>query len=111
MTREEMREHKATPGPWEVEDVRANYVYAARTGAHYAIDGKDFRPALILGDGTENRGVAEANARLIAAAPDLLEACNKLLAAANCHYHWRVILSEYGEMARAAIAKAEGGQV
>ena len=63
-----------TRGDWKVVDVRKLGSYAERTGAHYAIDGEDFRPALILGDGTINRGLALANAQLIAAAPHMYEA-------------------------------------
>jgi cation transporter-like permease len=50
--------------------------------------------------------VVEANARLIAAAPELLEALENLLAVHECRggtkYH-------AGDIARAAIAKAKGG--
>jgi hypothetical protein len=61
-------------------------------------------------DEWQDRGIMEANARLIAAAPDLLEALKKLLT--ECKY-----MMENGDMmdnrveisiAKAAIAKAEG---
>ncbi len=51
---------------------------------------------------------ARANFALIGAAPDLLDACKKLLAAAKCNYDPQAALSEYGAIAEAAIAKAEG---
>ena len=63
-------------------------------------------PALILGDGTENLGVALANACLIAAAPALLAACIMALWELQDDHpdlHQGAI-----QMVRHAIAKAEG---
>ena len=61
---------KGTPGPWE-RDVRD--IYPAESDYEIAIvyDGKD---TSIL---NLDKEVAEANARLIAAAPELLEALRK----------------------------------
>lgn len=53
---------------------------------------------------------ARANARLIAAAPDLLEACEALADFAT-HNATSCPLPEEIEMARAAIAKAKGSAV
>jgi hypothetical protein len=65
-----MSEH--TKGPWEISKIGNNYdqyvVYAEA----------DTRGANIV-----NTVEGEANARLIAAAPDLLEACKKLLTASQ----------------------------
>lgn len=63
-------EFKGTPGPWE-RDVRD--IYPAESDYEIAIvyDGKD---TSIL---NLDKEVAEANARLIAAAPELLEALLK----------------------------------
>jgi len=49
-----------------------------------------------------------ANARLIAAAPDLLEACKGLLAKCEANPAIEHLWAEQVEAARAAIAKAEG---
>jgi len=56
------------------------------------------------------QGMTEANARLIAAAPDLLEACKQLVNAAYkpCGHQYDCICA--GDLARAAIAKAEGAK-
>lgn len=93
-----------TPGPWEVDSEGG------------------MLPCVVAGDkliyqsarglGIEDNATIEANARLIAAAPDLLEALRATLA------QWT--MAGYGEcadetcgciqgQARRAIAKAEGG--
>jgi hypothetical protein len=60
-------------------------------------------------EGIRQAGDLGANGWLLAAAPDLLAALKKMMAAANCHYDPVVALAEYGAIAEAAIAKAEGG--
>ena len=62
-----MMTDKHTPGPWRVDD---NYVLCL-------YDGRPNNICRMLGRGDET----EANARLIAAAPDLLEACEVMVAA------------------------------
>jgi hypothetical protein len=60
--------------------------------------------------GVENpNSVDEANARLIASAPDLLEALRNVVALANpvCNLDAQAVLTQ----ARAAIAKAEGKEI
>lgn len=49
-----------------------------------------------------------ANARLIAAAPRLLEVFEKLFAAAHCGYDPLVVLREFGEEAREVYREATG---
>lgn len=98
-----------TPGPWTalVDQMRHGRRYGPRmalvttnTGESVAIDctgsGKDFDESA-------------ANARLIAAAPDLLEALRPFadLDTSTPSELW-AIRSELCEAARAAIAKAEG---
>lgn len=64
-----------TPGPWEVAPDRLGIIAkGARHG--YGIAHAFSHPAICPKDPAE----AEANARLIAAAPSLREACNSILA-------------------------------
>jgi hypothetical protein len=84
---------KHTPGPWRY--------------TKHAVD-EDYMLVFCGSDGDNLRGYCgEANARLIAAAPELLEALVNLLAVHECQggtkYH-------AGDIARAAIAKATGKQ-
>lgn len=93
---------KHTPGPWRV----ASWEYA---GDDLNVDAKG-RGFICLA-GKRGDGEAEANARLIAAAPELLEGARQVV-------EWRdLIRQNYPDMAglirgmddlAAAIAKAEG---
>ena len=90
-----MSETKHTPGPWEVEDndgYGGTFIYA--TGV---------TTAEVVGDSAE----AIANALLIAAAPELLEA---LKALADDHEFGATgaVRQDHLKAARTAIAKAEG---
>ena len=91
-----------TPGPWEAVEGNAHHgPFVTDIGDRticdlYTLDGAD-RPAVFRPE------EAEANARLIAAAPDLLAALEELCLAPNKHRP-----EEYWEDARAAIAKAKG---
>ena len=87
---------KHTPGPWHIKD------------------GKVFAAAICRVDGTPD-GSAEANAQLIAAAPELLEACKiamKIVQYPNMTKQYSKASYEYSEKARElisiAIAKVEG---
>ncbi len=60
---------KHTPGPWYYQENSDTYTHIVR--------GPD---AYFVHQGPQHtEGIAEANARLIAAAPELLEACNDAL--------------------------------
>ena len=90
-----MSDLKYEPAPWEVNDQRASgwmnnamYIGSANTG-------------LIIARVYNDKGDEEANARLIAAAPELLEALKAVVSVAD-----RATV-EF-DMARAAIAKATG---
>src|SRR4051812_7979165 len=95
-----------TPGPWQVHD------YAVNFGPYNA--GIDVGPGLrmvarVCGEfeRPEPGPVAMANARLIAAAPDMLAALHKAHNFLDSHGNgWDE--AETLEDARAAIAKAEG---
>lgn len=92
-----MSELKITPGPWEVERKDGDCVYGGRAGMELVCQ-------------TYNNENDAADARLIAAAPDLLEVVQMLLEDFN-----RPLTSmglrlrvETIDKARAAIAKAKG---
>jgi len=104
-------EHKHTPGPWEITSRRAPYS-----------EDNDFPGVGIsILDGECASGVhedaievwgenCEANARLIAAAPELLQSCRGMLHALETDCRdtdkWAALMGE----AVAAIAKATGSQ-
>lgn len=92
-----MTKAQHTPGPWKKENGNVLIpVYPGDAGV------ETLRPIL------ESRvGEAEANARLIAAAPDLLEALETLLAAASGPLEGRSDANDrILDSCRAAIAKA-----
>jgi hypothetical protein len=60
-------------------------------------------------DGGKREQEAEANASLIAAAPELLEACSLLLEALRSSNVSNGLIRSAEDAARAAIAKARGG--
>jgi ABC-type nitrate/sulfonate/bicarbonate transport system substrate-binding protein len=104
-----MSEIKHTPGPWSVH-----------SGDDYngvRIDGPDGRsvahahqrdPHPTLGQGI-TQAEAEINARLIAAAPELLETMQMIMDRAEEWINMNLD-GEVGDNARAAIAKATGSQ-
>ncbi len=98
-TAEGQRKAKHTPGPWRQNDhpQRGNQLYV-RIGSGCA-------NAIVERKDTFGKVSDEdiANARLIAAAPDLLEACRQMLFDVFEDVHPETV-----KQARAAIAKAEG---
>lgn len=103
-------EHKHTPGPWNARHVRRSGNGSARID----IDGPSMAWVAEVKIGP-NFQQAMADARLIAAAPDLLEALQATLAQClawqgepneySCEVHSEII-----RHARAALAKATGEQ-
>jgi hypothetical protein len=92
-----------TPGPWVVEDSRKFKAKKLRSEMLMVVAAEGGMPGLIVNSGTVTK-TDEANANLIAAAPDLLkslEGCVKLMTAT--HFAGVTI-----ETARAAIKKARG---
>jgi hypothetical protein len=86
---------KHTSGPWEMRgpcEIKGNY-----SVIHNG-------PLFYVGDAGQPEGTGEANARLTAASPELLEALRDLLNATEETYDSR----HEREAARAAIAKATG---
>jgi hypothetical protein len=109
---------KHTPTPWKTTEVttRPDFPFSL------AIEGANgFRPGLLYADGSENKGQALANARLIAAAPELLAVVQRLFlsvnglsatfSAVNAEYacsHLRKEIAETIREAQNAIHKATG---
>ena len=88
-----------TPGPWEV-------AMPGEVDEHYAVLDGFGHTASVYGC-PEEAATAFANARLIAAAPDLLAACELLLIYLG---DWDDMENETCAAARKAIAKAKGGE-
>ena len=99
---------KHTPGPWRISD--EIYIRdASRNGAYIA----EIDP---MTDFEGNEAEADANARLIAAAPALLEALQALyddykqLADSGDAGFWRLEDCDVGKQAMAALLQATGGE-
>lgn len=92
--------NKHTPGPWfAVADKGQTIIRTSRSSAA-------FSPlAIVKGDKRDTLKDQEANARLMAAAPDLLEALEYCL---DCLGDEFALPSDCQSTARAAIAKARG---
>ncbi len=91
---------KHTPGPWESQ-ATAGYETHGQRAVYAEENGKDIA---IVYDG-------EANARLIAAAPELLEACKALVGSDHDGKSFTSRAALATRLARAAIAKAEGREL
>lgn len=92
---------KHTPGNW--------FVDVASSGLRVLTD--DRRATIICQEiGPPSNPAAQADARLIAAAPELLEALRGLLSEANSASKPLHEYSEWSNKARSAIAKATGEQ-
>ena len=89
-----MNETKHTPGPWRATPPALRHEKHGQSVVYAEADGKD---VAVIYDG-------RANARLIAAAPELLAACKAI--AALMDGQGRANMPEVAGQARAAIAKA-----
>ncbi|WP_313327719.1 hypothetical protein [Enterobacter oligotrophicus] len=94
-----MKEFKGTPGPWSVD---RNNVHTGRIATIHHCIGNDW-VEVWSPDWPDTEEKQEANAKLIAAAPDLLEALQACLGWVN-----NGIAREVHEKAFAAISKALG---
>ena len=94
-----------TPGPWVVGPIDDTVV------THLGKDGIRYEVAAVDGDynDPDEWPIMEANARLIAAAPDLLAALKEVLFNSR-HGNGLEALYSAHDRADAAIAKAEGAQ-
>lgn len=96
-----MKEFKGTPGPWRVEDNNSFFEIKSFDDEIGDVGASKH----VFDDGRHRRGgIAEANAQLIAAAPDLLEALQDALHAYDKHGE-----DSSWDFARAIINKALGG--
>lgn len=97
--------NKHTPGPWRVEiEDGIPVIWAHPNSYDIAIVAVDWEPVRHQGPEDIDNGTKAANARLIAAAPDLLAALEMLLNETNAGT-WDCLPAD---KARAAIAKAKG---
>lgn len=125
-------ENKHTPGPWSTphlacEDVKCDCAYVLSEGYAGAICTIEVGDGKRVSDGGNDcppLEEAKANARLIAAAPDLLEACRTALALfaddhALSRFDWGKAflraedireLNELPGLLKKLIAKVEGGR-
>lgn len=94
-----MNETKHTPGPWHVDGMS---IFAPTD--HIAA--KDV--AVMVNDGNSSIAERGANALLIAAAPELLAACEMLVKGIGEHGGNYTDCLEASRVARAALAKAKG---
>ena len=98
---------KHTPGPWKYSDMKDfdHFAISQEEGAPYTHHSSDVGSAFYMLS-CQPKPVAEANARLIAAAPDLLYCLQQIIRDLPTRRDWLDPVIE--KMARAAIAKAEG---
>lgn len=89
-----------TPGPWRLHDgmIQCQGKWSDATGDHF-----DWTYPRVLADVSDDWDQA-ANGSVMAAAPDLLAACEALLNCIDPARDWKE-----AKAARAAIAKAKGG--
>lgn len=101
-----MRNNNHTPGPWHINTIEANphTVHSDRGLVATCMLPPPFGPETWSGHTVYE---TEANARLIAAAPELLAALEGLLSVVNVRIDDPRI--ELFDAARAALAKAKGG--
>ena len=99
---------KHTPGPWEIDNERDEAICVWKRGGEGAISGVIATVRTTTWCHNEQQDEQRGNARLIAAAPELLEAlkaCDLQLLQSNNDSDYA---REAHEAALAAIAKAEG---
>ena len=110
--------NKHTPGPWAIDQHQKGCFYiVAEQGKKWNNPEicdlyTDVTPedSVTIGPWLEPKENAEANANLIAAAPELLEALERLLIVCETPYPGCILSSREAMLARQAIAKAKGQQ-
>lgn len=102
-----------TPGPWRVDGTKTLGAYGVWTDytTHPGHDNDGYASQICSMCPTQDTGILQeqrdANARLIAAAPDLFESCKKLLSAFEGTKLSDSLIRTETDAIRAAIAKAE----
>jgi hypothetical protein len=105
-----MSKHTFTPGPWtysrwdQFGDVR--FYVAQADGAQYTPNYSDVASLIAESVASERVAIQEANARLIASAPELLAALEQI----SRMDYGNPYASRCADVARAAIARATGGE-
>ena len=96
-----------TPGPWLIQQGGDEWVDGIVTLHGHNEDGTPMY--WTVASYNRRRDEAEANARLITAAPEMLEALEQIAHRAHKHAVCTQVQYSLGDIARAAIAKATGG--
>ena len=91
-----------TPGPWQIEDCTPG----ESTGLRFEVGTKD----IVIARTTDGWKEARANARLIAAAPELLEQCKLFEKVLNELVVMGEVDIEERDKLREILAKVEGGE-
>lgn len=105
---------KGTPGPWRVDETKALGAYGVWTDydVHPGHDGAGY-PAQVCSvitvsyPVTRDREIRDANARLVAAAPDLLAAAEEVIRQGNNQSTPETWCAAFDRLV-AAVAKARG---
>lgn len=113
-----MSEFKGTPGPWKTQFKRHAELQAG-SHVHVLTDGENFNIGLLSSwvNDADTKAEAEANAKLIAAAPDMWKALERIARPHDCgcvpctgsctsEIALQITVDEMRELARSAIAKA-----
>lgn len=95
---------KHTPGPWG----HLTILGSSESSQGFKIIGSDWFGIATVAPLDEDGREGKANARLIAAAPELLEAIQRLIATGLHEREYHEFMSNPMHYARAAIAKATG---
>lgn len=101
-----MTETKFTPGPWTCHRNSSFWEFGSNSEGQLG----DVCASMFDGDGErpDAEKVMEANAHLIAAAPDLYDALSDLVSSLDCSEKDGFIIRQEIKVARAALAKARG---
>ena len=91
-----------TPGPWRV-------AFGNRLEVHGPKDEIGWPASIVYNAGLCTSEEAQANARLIAAAPDMLAALQDIMAESSRDDDDHDVIATIQGVCRAAIAKAKGG--
>ena len=101
-------ETKHTPGPWAIDKTsNADSIELIVTSTH--LQGQDDDVCSVYGGNDNNEQTREANARLIASAPELLEALETALTEISPAFNFdQAKYPEWVKQIQSAIKKAKG---